>query len=496
MVSALSVLLAGITGTFLAVLLTRWDFPLKRVCQVLALVPLALPPLIGVRAFFLLFGPGMVFPRLVSELFGTDQIAFSLYGLSGVLLVHTVTMYPYFYLSVTAALSNTDDSLEEAARSLGASGFQTWSRVLLPMLTPALVAGGLLTFISSMASYTAPAIFGFENVLTRQIVIARDLNEMRLAAVGAVVLAAFSIVFLILIRLYEQRRVYRTQSKGGARKRRRTTSGVGKAIAFAAALVSIVFLLLPIAVVVLFAFSVDSSWKEALPSAYTLQNFAAIYSDRDSWVSIKNSLEMSAIAVAAAIPFAVAGAYVISRRNFRGKTLMDIAMMLPWALPGTVVAVSLIVRFNQPSVFSLQTVLVNTFAIVPLAYFVRFSPLIFRSSAAALSQLGVNLEEASRSLGAGWTATFLYIVLPLVSRGILAGALLAFVDGVGEFVASVLLTNTDTTTMSVVINDKLYRGNFGTGAALGVIQIILVFAVVIVVRRIEDRDSWSSPAAS
>ena len=99
-------------------------------------------------------------------------------------------------------------------------------------------------------------------------------------------------------------------------------------------------------------------------------------------------------------------------------------------------------------------------------------------------------------IGAGWAATFFYIVLPLVSRGILAGALLAFVDGVGEFVASVLLTNTDTATMSVVINDKLYRGNFGTGAALGVVQIVLVLAVVIAVRRIEDRESPPIPAAN
>ena len=93
--------------------------------------------------------------------------------MTGVLLVHTLTMYPYFYLTVAAALEQTDDSLEEAAYSLGASRFQTWTRVLLPMLTPAVVAGALLTFMSSMSSYTAPLLFHVDKVMTQQIVIAK-----------------------------------------------------------------------------------------------------------------------------------------------------------------------------------------------------------------------------------------------------------------------------------------------------------------------------------
>src|SRR6476646_5093158 len=143
LLSFLSVITSGVTGVFLAVLLKRWDFPLRRVCQVLVLVPIALPPLMGVEAFVLLYGIGGTFPQLLANLFKTKQAAFALDGISGVLLVHTLTMYPYFYLTVAAALDQSDDSLEEAAYSLGASKFQAWTRVLLPMLTPAVVAGSL-----------------------------------------------------------------------------------------------------------------------------------------------------------------------------------------------------------------------------------------------------------------------------------------------------------------------------------------------------------------
>src|SRR5207248_289458 len=144
-ISILSVLTSGITGAFLAILLGRWDFPLRRVCQVLVLVPIALPPLMGVEAFVLLYGIGGTFPQLLGALFHTRQTTFAVDGLTGVLLVHTLTMYPYFYLTVAAALEQADDSIEEAAYSLGASRFQTWTGVLLPMLTPAVVAGALLT---------------------------------------------------------------------------------------------------------------------------------------------------------------------------------------------------------------------------------------------------------------------------------------------------------------------------------------------------------------
>jgi ABC-type molybdate transport system permease subunit len=172
---------------------------------------------------------------------------------------------------------------------------------------------------------------------------------------------------------------------------------------------------------------------------------------------------MSAIAVIGTVLLGLASAYVIARMRFRGKTAMDIAIMLPWALPGTVVAINLITAFANPSVFAFGRVLVGTFAIVPLSYVVRFSPLVFRSTAASLAQLDVGIEEAARSLGATWWYAFRRVVLPLLYRGILGGALLAFVNGVGEFVATILLYTPQYRPLSIAINDELYFANYGTG---------------------------------
>lgn len=490
LLSLLSVITSGITGIFLAVLLNRWDFPLKGFCRVMVLVPIALPPLMGVEAFVLLYGIGGTFPQILGQIFHTAPTTFALTGMSGVLLVHTLTMYPYFYLTVSALLAQTDDSLEEAALSLGASRWQTWTRVLLPMLTPAVVSGALLTFMSSMASYTAPLLFGVDQVMTTQIVNAKTNGDLRFASVVSVMLAVISVAFLILIRTWEQRAVYRSQSKGGARKRRRITSPVAKAVVFVVALASTTFLMLPIAMIFVLAFSVNGSWRTSpLPSQYTTDNFVKLFSDPRSWEPVRNSIEMSAIAVVGTILLGVACAYVLARMKFRGKAAVDIAVMLPWALPGTVVAINLITAFANASVFSFGKVLIGTFAMVPLAYFVRFVPLVFRSTAASLAQLDPAVEEAAQSLGATWWYAFRRVALPLLYRGIAAGALLAFVNGVGEFVASVLIYTPRFRPLSIAINDELYLANYGTAASFGVVQVILVMVAVIISNRLEDRDA-------
>jgi iron(III) transport system permease protein len=169
--------------------------------------------------------------------------------------------------------------------------------------------------------------------------------------------------------------------------------------------------------------------------------------------------------------------------------VIEIAMMLPWALPGTVVAFNLITAFNKPSPFTLGYTLVGTFAVVPLAYFVRFSPLVFRSTTSALSQLDPDLEDAARSLGATWWSAVRRVVLPLLSPGIAAGALLVFVSGVGEFVATTLLHAQEKyKPLSIAISEEYYRGNIGTAAAWGSVQMLLVLAVLFVARQVESRN--------
>ena len=187
-----------------------------------------------------------------------------------------------------------------------------------------------------------------------------------------------------------------------------------------------------------------------------------------------------AVATVGNILFDVAAAYAMVRLSFKGKALLDVLIMIPWALPGTVVAVNLIAAFSTESVFTFNQVLIGTFWILPLAYFVRHLPLVFRSTSASLMQLDQSIEEAARSLGASWWYSFRKIVLPLILSGIIAGTLLALVQSIGEFVASILLYSTSTIPLSVAIFQKLYAFKFGTACAYGVLQIVLILVVLLI----------------
>src|SRR5699024_3394299 len=205
-------------------------------------------------------------------------------------------------------------------------------------------------------------------------------------------------------------------------------------------IIGVIILMLPIMVIVLISFTVDGAWTtQIIPAAYTLQHYVDLFTDADTWGPIWNSIQMSTVAVIGNIIFGVAAAYAMVRFNCKGKAFMDILIMVPWALPGTVVAVNMISAFSEPNVFSFNQVLVGTFWILPLAYFVRQLPLVFRNSQASLIQMDQSVEEAAQSLGASWWHSFRGVVFPIIMAGMLAGTLLAFVNGLTDFVASVLI---------------------------------------------------------
>jgi len=485
-ISAGSVVLCGVVGVSMAFLLRRFSFPGRRLIEAVILVPAALPPLIGAISFQLLYSETGIVPRGLQRLFGTESPVLAFDGIAGVLLVHTFTMYPFFYLAASAAIAGLDPSLEEAAYNLGASRVRVWRTVLLPMLTPALVSASLLVFMTSLGSYTAPLLFGVDRTMTMQIYINRTNGNLPMASTYASVLGVVSLLFLLGMRWYEGRRSYRTVSKGTSH-RREVRSRLGRWLALMASLVCTVVLLAPVATIALVAFSVNGSWTvQVLPTEYTVQNFVEIFTEPRSLRPILNSLRMSLLATAGCIVIGVLTAYAVRRLQFFGRGLLDLAVMLAWALPGTVVAINLIAGFSTGNAFSFGQVLIGTFWILPLAYFVRFLPLVFRSSSAALAQVDPSLEEAARNLGAGWWRAFGSITVRLMLPGVLAGALLAFVHSVGEFVASVLIYTSRTVPISVAINNRMYSFDIGTAAAYGMLQVVLIFVVMLISGRLQD----------
>ena len=352
------------------------------------------------------------------------------------------------------------------------------------------MSGSLLTFMVSMASYTAPLIFGVDRTMTMQIAIARTNGDLPLASAESTILSVVSIAFLILMRWYQNRRTYRSLSKGVSVHRTEVKSPVGRILAMIGAIIGTLILILPIVTLALISFSKDGSWTvQVLPPKYTLENYITLFNDPRAWRPIKNSLQMSGIATLASIVRGGGGGLRHQPAQLQGQVAAGHGGDAALGPAGHRRRYQPDRCFNRPSVFSLGHVLVGTFWILPLAYFVRFSPLVFRSSNATLAQMDPYVEEAAFSLGATWWYTFRRVTFPLMFRGVLAGALLAFVQGVGEFVASVLIYTARNQPISVEINNLMYSFKFGTAAAYGMLQILLILLVLFISRRLDQRQN-------
>ncbi|HEY2064703.1 MAG TPA: iron ABC transporter permease [Gemmatimonadaceae bacterium] len=485
-VSIGSVAAALLVGVPLAFLLARAEFRGRRVLSGVATLPAALPPLVGVLAFLFLYGESGVVTRIVQRVLGMREPPWTLSGLTAVIFVHAYTMYVYVFLFVSAGLERYDTTLDEAATGLGASRVLLLRRITLPLLTPSITGAMLLVFMSALGSFSAPYVFGGgARVLATQILVSKLNGAMGLAYVETTVLAVTAVLALLLLRRLEGRRRYTLAGKGRA-TRRALRSPAARALlpAFAATLV--VLLVLPHAMVVLVSFARDGAWTtQVLPPEYTLDNYRKLAMERELWRPIMNSVSMSLLATIANAVVCFAIAYVLVLSHAPGRRLLALLAALPWAIPATAIALGLAATFDRTAPLQLRVLLVGTFWILPLAYFIRNIPIVTSAIEGSLRQMDPTLEDAARGLGASRWLALRRVVLPAARPGLVAGTMLAAVAAVGEFVASVVLYTHSNRPISVEILAQVRALSFGTGAAYSVLLIVLVLLITVGSRWLE-----------
>ncbi|HET8623012.1 MAG TPA: iron ABC transporter permease [Gemmatimonadales bacterium] len=479
-ISLASVGLAALVGIPLAVLFTRYDFPGHRMLSGIVALPAVLPPLVGVVAFLFLYGETGFVARAVQALLRLDEPPWRLEGASAILLVHAYSMYVYFYLLVRAALLSLDAAQLEAAASLGAGRWRTIRRIVLPALRPALAGATLLAFMTSLASFSAPYVFGGGyRVMTTQIVATRLNGEEALAMVETVSLTLLALLALALFRDADREPV-RTGGKGTVpepvRVRRPLTRAVLGLVGWALALL----LLLPHLTLAVVSLVPVGTWTtEAVPPAWTLGNYLTLVRDPVRLRPLLNSLGLATAATAASIAIALAAGVLVVRRRVAGRRAIELLLGLPWAVPGTVFAIALATAFSVHSPPTARWILVGTVWILPLAYLIRSLPLTSRATLAGFRALDPSLDEAAASLGAGRWRTLRAVTLPLLRPSLVAGGTLAFVTALGDFVTSIVLYTYDTRPISLEILSSLRQADVGVAAAYGVVLMVvsgLVFA--------------------
>ena len=472
-ISLATVGLAAGIGVPLAFLFERNEFPGRRLLGTLVALPVVLPPLVGVIAFLFLYGESGFVARALQALLGLEESPWRLSGPLAVLLVHAYTMYVYFYLFTRAGLARLDGSLLEAASALGAGRRQVLSRVTLPLLRPVLTAAALLTFMTSLASFSAPYVFGGGfRVMTTQIVASKLNGDVAMAMVETVTLAAVALVGLALLQRSEKGRVVAGGGRGVAPVRKKLGRSRWIAAAFGWGLA--IVLLLPHATLVLVSLVPRGTWTiEILPPVLNLRNYVSLVTETERLRPLVNSLWMAVAATAGALVLGFAAARIAVRGRSRLGGLLETLLAIPWALPGTVFAVALSAAFSVHAPWIGRFVLVGTAAILPLGYMVRNLPLTGRAAFAGFRQLDPALDEAAASLGAGKWRRLRRVDLPLTAPAMAAGASLAFLTALGDFVISVVLYTFETRPISIEILSSLRLQETGVAAAYGVVLALL-----------------------
>jgi len=474
-ISAASVALSALLGVPLAFVFERYDFPGRRVLGALVALPAVMPPLVGVIAFYFLYGETGFVSHALQAAFRLDGAPWRLQGPGAILLVHAYSMYVYFYLFVRAALARMDASVLEAAASLGAGGAETFRRVTLPLLRPALAGAALLTFMTSLGSFSAPLLYGGGfRVMTTQIRNTSVNGDQALALLETAVLTTVALLGFALVQWQEKGASVASVGKGTPPALRTIANPFARRAAAAAGWLLAALLLLPHATLLLISFVPVGTWStEALPPVLALGNYRQMLTEKERLGSLLNSLWMATAATAGAIALALwAGPIVARGRRALGRVI-ETLLALPWAVPGTVLAIAMATMFSVRAPWFGRFVLVGTVAILPLAYLVRNLPLTGRAVLAGFRQLDPSLDEAARSLGAGRWRRLLRVTMPLLMPALAAGGSLAFVTALGDFVVSVILDTYANRPISAQIFSSLRVNELGVAAAFGVLLMVV-----------------------
>ena len=473
----------------LALLSHRYDFKGRGVLGVLILIPLVLPPFVGAIGIKHMLGVEGSLNALLVDLGlmnanrPVDWLAQGRFW--GIVAMNALHLYPILYMNITAALSNLDPAMEQAAENLGCPPSRRLWRITLPLAMPGIFAGSAIVFVWAFTELGVPLVFDYTRVAPVQVfdgikdITAGAASPMPYALV-AVILVISAIVFGITKALFgRQTSGAQPRPKGrGGEVKLTGMKALGCALIFGG-----VFLLasLPHLGVILLSLS-DDWYKTVLPLALTFDHYKDALGDPLVVPSIKNSLFYASGATLIDLVLGIAIAWVIVRSKIKGRALLDALVMLPLAVPGLVLAFGYLAlsQKGKPLYFLIGAD-GNPAMLLIVAYAVRRLPYVVRSAVAGLQQSNPALEEAARSLGAGWFRTLQRVSLPLIGANLAAGGILAFAFAMLEVSDSLILAQQ---TEHYPITKAIYMllSSLGNGhelaAALGVWAMVFLSVAI------------------
>jgi iron(III) transport system permease protein len=479
--------LTFLIGTFLAWVSERTNTPFKKLFIVMSLIPFIIPGILSTISWILLLSPKIGLINIViKEALGLQAAPFNIYSMWGMIWAESIHLYPLVFLLMSAAFRNMDTSLEEAALTAGSSTWQTFRKVTLPLMRPAMFSVLLINFIRGIEAFEVPALIGVPakiSVFTTKIFLAihQFPSDFGLAGAYAVTLLVISTVgVLIYGKITRREERYATVTGKGYRPRvidlgswKYVTLGISFLIFFLAVIMPVFVLL----------------WSSFIPyygvpsmelmQKMTFANYHYIINYPLAWTAFKNSFYLSVGSATLVMLLTSVIAWITVKTKLPGRGFLDTMTFIPIAMPGIVLGVSLIWVY-----LTLPIPIYGTIWVLLLAYMTKYIPYGIRAASASMIQINKELEEASLTAGGTWFQTFRKIILPLLMPGFTAGWIYISIIALRELSTSILLYSYNSTVLSIMAFDLWEGGQYTYVCALGVLMVLLLVSMAAVARKL------------
>lgn len=466
-------LLSLVLGAGLALAAARFSFPLAACLGVLPLLTLVIPDVVVAAAWIVVLGKQGVLNSLLAPL-GLELP--SLYSWWGLVFVMTLNNYVYAYVAVLVGLKSMDRNLEEAGLSLGSSPVRTLRTVTFPLMVPALCGAAVLVFMHVIGDFGVPAILGARTPVLAVKTYNEFVSEMggnpQMQTTMASLLVFLGLALLLIQKWVVARRTYQMES---GRAPERVPLRAWQA-AVCATLVSILIVLsvLPVMVVIITAFT-PSIGPVLKYGGFTLSHMQQALVQAPG--PLYNSLLLGAAATSTGAVFSIVAAYLIVKRPSGLSAGLDVLVMLPLTIAGTVLGIALINVFNSG-----WLVLTGSWVIMALAYFLRRVPTSVRAAMGPLHNLRNSIEEASISLGVAPMPTFAKVVLPVVWPAVIAATVLMWITTLSELSATVVLYFGGMSTLPIEVFQLVDSGRLAQASAYSLVLLMAIFLPLLLTR--------------
>ncbi len=479
--------IAVFTGVILAWLVTRTNVYLKKFFRIVLIVPYLIPPFISAFAWMQLLSPVGYFNKILMGLFGLENSPIDIYGQYGIIIVSAIYTYPLVYISITKAFERMDPTFEEAASISGAGKLRVVRDITLPVMLPAVGGAAVIVFVTSSSMFGIPAILGIPKgylVLTTKIFLYigsyGTKHNFNLASAMSMLLIAIGVIGLFVQNFVTRREKFAVITGKASGFSVIDLGAFRTPVAVLIGLFILFVIVSPIAAIIVTSVTKALGLSPKL-SNFTLGNFKyVLFSVQVVWRAFRNSFMLALVVPSITVFLSIIFTYAARYTEMRGRRLIDYIVSAPYAIPGIVIGLSMILAWIKPV---LGVSIYNTIWIIMIAYIARFMIFPMRTISASFKQIDNSLTEAAQISGASQKRAVMDILIPLIKPGIFSGWFLVFMPALTELTLSILLYSAGRETIGVTVYNMTQEGLVLETSAIALILIAVVLTLNLIVRR-------------